>query len=85
MIVEYTGPFIQAFGALESFLKEEVLARIEEFKDLRNHRRLKVHKLHGRLKGRYSFSVNYRYRVIFTYPEKGVARLHAVGDHDIYE
>ncbi len=85
LVIEYTGPFVEAFEALDSVLKNDVRTRIEEFRNLSNHRRLRVHKLHGRLAKYYGFSVDYRYRIVFSYPAKGIARLHAVGDHDIYK
>ena len=68
-------------------LIDEVLEKIELFRDPENHEVLKVHKLSSRLKDRYSFSVNYKIRIIFTYlpikPQEVL--LLAVGDHDVYD
>jgi len=48
--------------------------------------RLKTHKLHGRLVEFLSFSVGYKYRIIFEFDEnKRTAYFHSVGDHDIYQ
>ncbi len=47
--------------------------------------RLKTHKLHGRLDGLYSFSVNHSYRIIFDFLSKNIARFYEIGSHDIYE
>ena len=57
----------------------------ELFKNKNNHKRLNVHILHGRLKGRYSFSVNYRFRIVFTHLSKNEVVLLAVGDHTVYK
>lgn len=45
---------------------------------------LKTHKLSGKLKDFYSFSINYQYRVIFEFKDKGVVWFHKVGTHEIY-
>ena len=84
MKVSYTPSFVRHFGALENDLQEETLEKIELFKNAKNHKILKVHKLSGQLKGRYGFSVNYRIRIVFTYLEKNETLLLAIGSHDIY-
>ena len=66
-------------------LQEEIKEKIAVFGDRANHDALKVHKLHGRLAGRWAFSVNYRFRVVFAYEAKDVAALLTVGDHDVYQ
>ena len=68
-------------------LIEEALEKIELFRDSKNHENLKVHKLRGRLKEGYSFSVNYKIRIVFTYIDSKPkeAQLHAIGDHDVYD
>lgn len=82
--VNFKPAFIRQVKLLEKALFEEVLEVIELFKDEKNHSSLKVHKLHGKLSGRYSFSVNYKFRIVFEYASKKEAVLLAFGDHDIY-
>jgi plasmid maintenance system killer protein len=77
--------FVKLFNKLESDLQSEVLEKIDLFKNPRNHEQLKVHKLHGKLKNRYSFYVNYKFRIIFTYVSKKEAVLLTVGDHEVYK
>jgi len=86
MEIGYRPRFIRQLNELEPALREEVIKKIEEFKNPANHRRLRVHALKGRLEGFYSFSVNYKHRVVFTWVGKGkqLAGLEAVGDHDVY-
>lgn len=67
-------------------LQEEVANKVHDFRDVSNHKSLKVHKLSGRLNSRYAFSVDYQTRVIFVYlPTKPrEAYLLSVGNHDVY-
>ena len=83
--IGYTPAFSREFKKLDYDLAQEVVEKIEIFKDLKNHDILKVHKLNGRLKDRYSFSVNYKIRIVFHYVSKNEVILVAVGDHDVYK
>lgn len=76
--------FSRQFWKLEPSLKEEVIEKLELLKDPINHQALKVHKLTGRLSEKYSFSVNYKIRVIFSYPIPSEILLLFVGSHDLY-
>lgn len=82
--VAYKATFIRQFDNLDVSLQEEVLEKIEQFKNPVNHLQLKVHKLHGQLKDFYSFSVNYRFRIVFEYLSSNEMVLLAVGDHEVY-
>ena len=63
----------------------EITEKITEFRDPKNHKRLKVHKLHGRMKSKYSFSVDYKNRIVFEYLNKKSVVLMDFGDHDVYQ
>lgn len=84
MDVVYSPSFVRQFKALDPALQEETLEKIALFKERKNHPYLKVHKLHGRLAGRYSFSINYRFRIVFFYRSKQEAIFLAIGDHAVY-
>lgn len=86
MKVKYSASFIRMYKKLPIDLREEVREKISLFKDQKNHHSLKVHKLGGRLKGRFSFYVNYKFRIVFTYTSRKPkeATLMAIGDHDVY-
>ena len=75
----YTPKFIRKYKGLESALKEEIKEKIELFKHSSNHSLLKVHKLKGELQNIYSFSVNYKTRIIFEYEDKNKVNLLYVG------
>jgi mRNA-degrading endonuclease YafQ of YafQ-DinJ toxin-antitoxin module len=68
-------------------LGEEILEKIEEFRDLKNHRKLKAHKLKSPEKT-YSFSINYKIRIVFEYAKNDIKIIHFlyIGNHDeVYE
>ena len=83
--VVYAPSFVRGYAKLEIELKEEIKEKIALFTNPAHHEKLKVHKLKGHLKGRFSFSVNYHIRIVFRYKDKKTAELLTVGDHDIYK
>ena len=83
--LQYTSNFMRELKKMNPDLIEEVIEKIEQFKDRANHKILKVHKLKGKLYGRYSFSVNYKMRIIFHFKTTNLATLITIGDHDIYK
>ena len=85
MNVSYTPSFIKQYKKLPLDLQEEVKEKISLFKENPEHPFLKTHKLNGKLKDRFSFSVNYAYRIIFQYLSKDEAVLLCIGDHDVYK
>lgn len=80
--VEYSPRFIKMYRSLETALQDEVDEKVELLKDSRNHSKLKVHKLGGKLSGINSFSVNYRVRITFSLISKSTIVLERVGTHD---
>jgi len=82
--VLYSKKFLKMLSKLDPNLQEEMLEKIDLFKNTENHKRLKLHKLKGDLRGCYSFSVNYRYGVLFQYDFKKNPILLIVNDHGMY-
>lgn len=85
MLIRFKPSFVREFKKLPAELREEAFLRIELFKDSTNHQSLKVHKLKGRLKDFYSFSVTYSHRIVFMYQNKDTVVFLAIGDHSIYK
>ncbi len=85
MKIIYTTSFLKLLKSFESNLQNEVIEKIELFKDKKNHKNLSVHKLHGKFTGSYSFYVNYKIRIVFDYLSKEEVALLLVGSHDIYK
>lgn len=46
---------------------------------------LRTHKLKGKLKDFWSFSVNHSYRIVFQFVKKDEVVFHDIGDHGIYQ
>jgi len=68
-------------------LQETVVAKVRLFENPENHDALRVHKLRGRLNGRYSFSVTTSVRIVFCYTatKPKEAHLLTIGTHDVYD
>ena len=76
--------FVRRYKKLSPDLQIEIKEKIELFRKNSTHPFLKTHKLTGAMKGLYSFSVNYQYRIVFKHIEDGAVSLLAVGTHDVY-
>lgn len=83
--ISFKPIFVRQYRKLPKRLGEEIKERIELFRKEPFHPFLKTHKLKGILKGSWSFSVNYRYRIVFEFTSKNEVDLLAVGDHSIYD
>lgn len=83
--IEYAPSFLSQLKKLPTELQHETIEKAALFKNRTNHKRLKVHKLKGRLAGKWSFSVNYTYRVVFKWLSDSEAGFLAIGDHDVYK
>jgi len=83
--LEYAPKFLRQFKKLESALQVESEEKIELFKNKNNHRMLKVHKLKGSMRGNWSFSINYKDRIVFKWISANEVALLAIGDHNVYK
>lgn len=78
----YTPHFLRMYAKLTPALCSDIKEKIEKFSNKENHPSLKVHKLKN-IDNSYSFSVNYKIRIIFEYGKnKNIVYLLYVGDHD---
>lgn len=80
----YSPQFAKMYKRLPRHIKEaaedkEKLFRLNPY-DSRPH----THKLSGRLKNYWAFSIDYHYRIIFSFVDDNIVRFHAVGTHSIY-
>mgnify|MGYP001586412049 CR=1 FL=1 len=86
MKIIYSSKFAREYKKLPDSVKDigeeqEEIFRVNPFDP-----KLKTHKLQGKLRGFLSFSIGYKYRIIFEFAKKeDVVYFHSVGDHDIYE
>ncbi len=81
----YAPRFTRSLKRLPKELQEETLGKIDDFKYAKNHKRLKVHKLHGKFFNCFSFSVNHKTRIVFQYVSKNEVALLSIGDHSVYD
>lgn len=85
LTISFKAIFVKQMNGLEKALTEEVFEKIDLFKDIKNHKTLKVHKLHGKFARCFSFSVNYKTRIVFEYETKTSVIFLAIGDHNLYK
>ena len=83
--VGFTPEFFRKLKKLTPQLQESAFKKIELFRNRNNHRRLNVHKLHGKYSEFFGFSVNRKNRILFEWISDVETRLHTIGDHSIYD
>ncbi|MEK7648957.1 MAG: type II toxin-antitoxin system mRNA interferase toxin, RelE/StbE family [Patescibacteria group bacterium] len=84
MNVSYTPTFVRIYKTFPKELQEEIKEKITLFQRDSKHPFLKTHKLKGALRGRWSFSVNFEYRIVFVYASSDEAVFLVCGDHGVY-
>lgn len=85
MIIIYTSKFRREYKSLTVKVKDAAERQEVIFRNNPFHPALDTHKLHGRLKEFWFFSIGYKYRIIFEFRDKKIVYFHSVGDHDIYQ
>lgn len=81
----FTPSFLRQYKKLELDLREEVREKIAQFQKNPRSVSLKAHKLKGKLKGYWSFSVNFQYRIVYEYDNSDTVALLKVGNHSVYK
>lgn len=84
MEVLYTPHFKRDAKRLPKSLRPVIEERLGLFRQDPFAASLNTHKLDGKLRDYWAFSIDYRHRVIFTFEDKDAAVLHAIGDHSVY-
>jgi mRNA-degrading endonuclease YafQ of YafQ-DinJ toxin-antitoxin module len=85
MDVFYTPHFKREAKQLPRGLRSLVEERLRLFISDPHHSSLKLHKLTGKLKEYWAFSIDYQLRVILSFEGKTKIVLHSIGDHSIYD
>lgn len=86
MDIFYSSKFAREYKKLPKEIKRIAEKAENVFRQNPFDRKLKTHKLTGRLRGFFSFSIGYQYRIIFDLAKnKTTAFFHSVGNHDIYQ
>ncbi len=84
-IIRYTSKFERSYKKLSLHKKVVAEDREKVFRKDPFGPRLKTHKLKGKLKNRWSFSLTYSQRVLFSYYQDNEVIFYDVGDHRIYQ
>jgi len=86
MKIIYSTKFIKKYKKLPNKIKELAEEKEIVFKKDIFDKSLKTHKLHGKFKDFYSFSIDYSYRIIFeiSKSEKNTVYFHTVDNHSVY-
>lgn len=84
MIIRVSSKFKRAYKKLPPMVKvrakeQEAIFRVNPFDA-----RLETHKLHGKYKEYWAFTVVGQYRIMFAFTEKEIVDLINIGTHDIY-
>jgi addiction module RelE/StbE family toxin len=85
MKIIYSPRFRREHKKLPKHVKESMEEKEDIFRKNPFHPSLDTHKLHGRLKEFWSFSIGFKYRVIFEFGDQKTAHFHSTGNHDIYQ
>ena len=78
----YTARFLRSFKKLSTSVQDDCIIAIESFKSGKN-KEIKLHKLHGKMKGYHAFSANFSYRIVVKISGKKVYFMD-VGSHVLY-
>jgi len=85
LTIEVTPRFEKSFSKLPEDIQKLVVGKKVLFEADPFSPKLKTHKLSGRLKGLWSFSVNFSYRILIEFLGKEAVLFHDIGDHSIYK
>jgi mRNA-degrading endonuclease YafQ of YafQ-DinJ toxin-antitoxin module len=85
MKIFYTKKFEREYKKLNREIKLKIESRETIFRKNPFSPTLKTHKLSGELEDFLSFSVDFKYRIVFEFIDESNIFFYSVGDHDIYK
>lgn len=80
--IDYTTKFLRSLGKLPHSIQEKAEAREKIFVANVFDSRLGTHKLSGKDEGRWAYSVDYDYRIKFTFASDNEVLYVDIGTHD---
>lgn len=83
--IEYSTKYIHSFKKLPSSIRQKARRKEAVFRHDPFNPQLKTHKLHGRFQGYWGYSVDFKYRVIFSFLNGREALFFDIGLHPIYQ
>ncbi len=85
MRIVYTTKFAREYKKLPKKVRLAAEKIEPLFRENPFHPALDTHKLHGRLKDFWSFSIGFRHRIVFEFGNTDTMYFHSVGNHDVYQ
>ncbi len=85
MQIYYSSKFAREYRKLPRAIKLRAETTEKLFRANPSHPKLKIHKLGGRLKEYWAFSIDAHYRIIFEFYKQDIIWFHSVGNHSIYD
>lgn len=85
MRILYTTRFAKRYKKLPEKIKDLAEKKEKIFRKDPHDLRLRTHSLGGKFVGKWAFSINRQYRVIFKYISNDEVLLLTVGTHEIYK
>jgi len=85
MKIIYSAKFAREYKKLPNQIKDKAEKQEKIFRQNPFDSRLKTHRLYGKLKKFYSFSVGYKHRLIFEFADKNTVYFHSIGTHSVYQ
>lgn len=80
----YTAKFLRSLKKLSPEIQTDVTSSVIEFKNKKNHQKLALHKLQGKMKKYHAFSANFQYRVVIKVDKETIYFMD-VGTHEVYK
>lgn len=85
MQIKASSKFRRSYKKLPQWLKDKAKEKEKIFCANPFDPRLDTHKLHGKYKDYWAFSIHGPYRIMFSFAAKSLVEFINVGDHDIYK
>lgn len=83
--VYYSVRFKKSLDKFNSVEKKKIKQKLQQFLKDPFNPRLKTHKLSGKLKNYWSFSITYQLRIMFEFIDSKSVGLVDIGTHEIYQ
>jgi addiction module RelE/StbE family toxin len=83
--IQYTPTFEKEFNKLPKEIQNQAVVRENIFRSDAFDPKLKTHKLKGKFKNYYSFSISHSYRIVFRFLSNGRILFVDCGDHSVYK
>ncbi len=84
MIIIYSPKFVREYKKLPVKIKEKAEQKEKYFRQDPFAKGLETHKLSGKFKSFWSFSINRKYRIVFEFADNNRIYFHSIGTHRIY-